>query len=80
MGETISQPAFDFNRSNRLEVCPDRTTSDAEALLIREIMHKLKIDKWLDGHLVDFRREDLVTHSWRELLCTKLIKCVFITV
>ncbi len=73
MGEIISHPAFDFNRSIRLEARPERATSDAGALLIREIMHKLKIDRWLGNHLVDFRRGDLVTHSWRELLRTKLI-------
>jgi hypothetical protein len=73
MGERISQPAFDFNRSVRLEIRPERTTSDAGALLLREILHKLKIDQWLDKHLIDFRREDLVTHPWRELLRTKLI-------
>jgi hypothetical protein len=73
MGERISQPAFDFNRSVRLEVRPERVTSDAGALLLREIMHKLQIDRWLGDSLVDFRREDLVTHPWRELLRTKLI-------
>jgi len=74
MVERISQPAFDFNRSVHLEVRPERITSDAGALLLRETMHKLRIDRWLGDHLVDFRREDdLVTHPWRELLRTKLI-------
>ncbi|PJA74102.1 IS1380 family transposase [bacterium CG_4_9_14_3_um_filter_65_15] len=73
MGERISQPAFDFNRSVRLDVRPERVTSDAGALLIRETMDKLGIDRWLGRHLVDHRREDRVTHPWCELLRTKLI-------
>jgi len=73
MGERISQSSFDFNRSVRVEVRPQRVTSDAGALVIRETMHKLKIDRWLSNRLVDFRREDLITHPLSELLRTKLI-------
>ncbi len=73
MGDTISHPSFEFNRSVRFEVRPERTTSDAGTLLLRETMHKLGIDRWLSRHLVDFRRKDLITHPWAELLRTKLI-------
>ena len=55
MSETISQASFSFNGSIRVETRPERISSDCGALLLREAMHKLKIDKWLNRNLVDFR-------------------------
>ncbi len=73
MSERMSQPSFEFNRSVRVEVRPERVTSDAGALLLRETIHRLGVDRWLSHRLVDFRREDLITHPLSELLRTKLI-------
>lgn len=73
MGERITQASFDFNRSVRVEVRPERVTSDAGSLLVRETIGRLGIDRWLGRHLVDFRREDLITHPLTELVRTKLI-------
>ena len=72
MGERIAQPAFDFNRSVRLEIRPERVTSDAGALLIREALHKLGIDHWLSRHLTDLRRDDMITHPWIEPHLSKI--------
>jgi len=73
MGDTISQASFSFNGSIRVETRPERITSDSGALLVREAIHKLRIDKWLNNNLVDFRNQDLITHPLSELLRTKLI-------
>ncbi len=73
MDDTISQASFSYNRSIRAEARPERITSDSGALLLREAMHKLRIDKWLNNNLIDFRNQDLITHPLSGLLRTKLI-------
>jgi hypothetical protein len=73
MGESIAQSCFAFNGSIRVEARPERQTSDAGALLLREVMHKLGIIPWLKRRLVDPRERDAITHPLSELLRTKLL-------
>lgn len=73
MGEELSlfQPAF--NGSIRVEARAERITSDAGAVLLREVLERLGIASWLAERLVDSRRADLVTHPLAELLNTSLL-------
>ena len=64
---------LDFNRSVKIESRPERITGDAGALLIREIMHRLGIDRFLKEHLFDRRNPELITHPLIELVRTCLL-------
>ena len=71
--EQITLFELDFNRSIKIESRPERITGDAGALLIRDIMHRLGIDQFLQEHLFDRRNPDLITHPLIELVRTCLL-------
>jgi hypothetical protein len=73
MGESYSLFTPEFNHSLRIESRSDRLTGDGGAVVIREIIHRLGLDRWLTSRLRDPRRKDLVTHPLSELLRTALI-------
>jgi len=64
---------LDFNRSITVEARPERITGDAGALLMREVMTRLGIDRFLDKHLDDPRDPNLITHPKIELVRTCLL-------
>lgn len=69
MGErqsTLFSP--DFNRSIQVEAREDRLTSDAGALLLREVFSRLGLEAFFAERLVDPRRPELITHPQIELL------------
>lgn len=73
MGETLALFAANFNSSVIVEARPERLTAEPGAILLREVVERLRIVPWLVERLVDPRRQDLVTHPMAELLHTGLL-------
>lgn len=73
LGEELSLFQPEFNGSIRVEARAERLTSDAGAVLLREVLERLGITEWLASRLVDSRKPDLVTHPLPELLNTSLL-------
>jgi hypothetical protein len=74
MGEeqgTLFSP--EYNRSIQVEARPEKLTSDAGALLTREVMERLGYSELFAKHLTDPRAVDRVTHPQIELLRTALL-------
>ncbi|HYW06168.1 MAG TPA: IS1380 family transposase [Longimicrobium sp.] len=74
MGEeqgTLFSP--EYNRSIRVEARPEKLTSDAGALLMREVMERLGYSELIARHLTDSRVPGRVTHSQAELMRTALL-------
>ncbi|HEX7119811.1 MAG TPA: IS1380 family transposase [Longimicrobiales bacterium] len=74
MGEsqyTLFQP--EFNRSLRVEARPERLTSDAGALLLRELMDRSGLSGLLSEHVVDRRDGCRITYPLLDLLRTRLL-------
>jgi hypothetical protein len=68
---TLFQPRF--NRSLVVEARPERLTQESGAVLLREVMDRLRLSRWLTERLVDTRNPDLITHPLSELLRTSLL-------
>lgn len=62
MGENLALFSADFNGSLRIEPRPERLTSDAGAVILREILERLGIVGWMVDRLRDPRDPDLITH------------------
>ena len=73
MGEELSLFRPEFNGSIRVEARAERLTSEAGAVLLREVLERLGITEWLAGKLVDTRKPELITHPLSELLNTSLL-------
>lgn len=73
MGEELSLFRPEFNRSLRVEARAERLTSEAGAVLLREVLERLGITEWLAQKLVDSRKPELITHPLAELLNTSLL-------
>lgn len=73
MIEDITPFRADFNGSLRIEGRPERLTSDAGAVILRETMERLGIIPWVCKRLVDPRKPDLVTHPLSELMRTSIL-------
>lgn len=65
-----------FNGAIRVEAREERLTSDAGALLAREVMERIRLIEWLEPRLFDPRDPQLITHPLVELLRTQLILLV----
>jgi hypothetical protein len=63
----------EFNRSLRIESRPERLTSEAGAVVLREVLERLGLVDWLVTRLVDHRDPDLITHPLSELVTTSLL-------
>lgn len=63
----------EFNRSLRIEARPERLTSEAGAVVLREVLERLGLIDWLVERLVDPRDPDLITHPLSELVTTSLL-------
>jgi len=73
VGEELSLFRPEFNGSIRVEARAERLTSDAGAVLLREVLQRLGITKWLEERLKDSRIPELITHPLGELLNTSLL-------
>src|SRR5690606_12671742 len=62
-----------FNGSLRIEPRLERLTSDAGAVVLREILERLGVAEWMDERLEDPRNPASVTHPLSELLSTALL-------
>mgnify|MGYP000882047966 CR=1 FL=1 len=73
MGETLSLFTTTFNRSLSVEARREHLSSDAGAVLLREILEHCGLIEHLTAKLTDPRDPMLVTHSLADLLRTSLI-------
>jgi hypothetical protein len=73
MGEILNDFALEFNGSVKLEARAERLTSEAGAVLVREVDERLGLTRWLGEQLTDTRDEKRTTHSLRELVRTDLL-------
>lgn len=70
MGEEVTPFSAEFNGSLRIEARAERLTSDAGAVILREVSERLGIVPWLVERLHDPRNPRLITHPLAELLHT----------
>lgn len=73
MAEHSTPFRVDFNGSVRIEGRPERLTSEAGAIVLREVMERVGIIEWLDERLLDPRTPELTTHPLSELMRTSLL-------
>ena len=73
MGEELSLFRPEFNQSIRVEARAERLTSDAGAVLVREVDERLGITQWLAERLGDTRDPKLITHPLAEMVRTSLV-------
>jgi hypothetical protein len=73
MGEENTLFPAEFNGSLRIEGRPERLTSEAGAVVLREVLERLGLTKWLCGHLEDPRDPRFITHPLAGLLHTELL-------
>lgn len=64
---------FGFNGSIRVTTRGDRLTSNAGALLLRELDDRLGVTAWLSDKLHDPRDVERVRHEMPELLRTRIL-------
>ena len=70
MGEDLTLFSAEFNGSLRIESRAERLTSEAGAVVLREVSERLDIVPWLVERLHDPRDPRLITHPLAELLHT----------
>lgn len=73
MGEDLTLFRAEFNGSVRIEAREDRLTSEAGAVILREVIERLGIVDYLVERIADPREPLLITHPWAELLNTSLV-------
>ena len=73
MGAQYNFEGPEFNRSIRIEARPERLSSDAGALMLREVAERLGLLAWLQRRLDDPRDPLLVTHPTMEVVLTTLL-------
>jgi hypothetical protein len=73
LGEALSLFPADFNGSLRVESRPERLTAEAGAVILREVIERLGVGRFLADRLHDPRRPDLITHPLIELVHTELL-------
>ena len=64
---------LDFNRSLRVEARRERLTSDAGAVLLRELLERLGFPALVRRHLQDLRDRVRITHDFLELMLTQVL-------
>jgi len=73
MGEELALFSSEFNGSLRVESRAERLTAEAGAVILREVIERLGVGRFLADRLQDPRDPDLITHPLIELLHTELI-------
>jgi hypothetical protein len=73
MGEELTLFRAEFNRSLRIETREERITGDSGAILLREVMERLGLERWLEERLVDPRDRLTITHPQIELINTAVL-------
>jgi len=73
MGESYTMSIPGFNGSVRIESRPEKLTSEAGALPLREALNRLGMLGWLNARLDDPRNPKMITHPFIELVTTSLV-------
>lgn len=73
MGETLNLFSAKFNGSIRVEARPERLTSDAGVIALREGVERLGMWNWLEKHLTDQRSPKFITYPLCELTKTAVL-------
>lgn len=73
MGEDLTPFWAEFNGSLRIESRAERLTSEAGAVVLREVIERLGVVPWMVERLHDPRDPRLVTHPLAELLHTAVL-------
>lgn len=73
MGEELTLFRAEFNGSLRIESREERITGDSGAILLREVMERLGLGRWLEDRLVDPRNPLTITHPLIELINTAVL-------
>jgi hypothetical protein len=73
VGEETTALRFGFNGSIRVATRGDRLTSNAGALLLRDLDDRLGVTQWLSEKLHDPRDAERVRHEMPELLRTRIL-------
>ena len=73
MGEELTLFRAEFNSSIRIESRPEHLTADPGALVLREVVERLGLGRWLEERLLDPRDPRLITHPFVELVYTGLL-------
>jgi hypothetical protein len=73
MGESLTEVRAEFNGSIRIEARPERLTSDAGALPLREALERLGMLGWLESRLPDERNQKWITYPLIELVTTAIL-------
>ena len=69
MGKSdLGSRPFSFNGSIEVKAVDESVRADAGALLMRELMERTGLVRWLEEHLIDDRRPGSVSHSVGSLL------------
>jgi hypothetical protein len=73
MSETLPLFSPDFNRAVKIEVRPEQISTDAGALVLREVDHRYGLSARLATTLRDDRLDDQVLHQQPEVVRTMLL-------
>lgn len=73
MGEELTLFRPEFNHSIRIESRPERLTAESGAIVLRDVMERLRLGEWLEERLQDRRNPDRITHPQIELLRTLVL-------
>ena len=73
MGEELTLFRAEFNSSIRIESRPERLTAEAGAIVLRDVMERLRLGEWLAERLQDPRNPERITHPQIELLRTSVL-------
>jgi Transposase DDE domain group 1 len=73
VGEELALFPLEFNGSIRIESRPEKLSSEAGAVVLREIIERYGITTWLTERLHDPRNPALITHPLQEMLNTWLL-------
>lgn len=73
MGEDLTLFGTEFNGSLRVEARAERLTSEAGAVVVREVIERYGITQWLKDRLHDPRNQSLITHPLGEMINTWLL-------
>jgi len=70
---TFARLVADFNGSLRIEPRPERLTSEAGAIVLREVLERVGIVDWVADRVPEPRDPALITHPLAELLRTAVL-------
>ncbi len=73
MGEDLALFPVEFNGSLKVEARAERLSGEAGAVILREVIERLGIGRFLADRIEDPRNQDLITHPLIELLQTELL-------